>query len=83
MGIIYIKSIFIYYNWYNIFGICIDDAGKNKFRYLIAGAYKGGDVPEGMTVYELPDAAWAKFKCVGPLPGALQFFTQDSNTYYS
>ena len=54
------------------FGICIDDAGKNKFRYLIAGAYKSGDVSKGMTVYELPDAAWAKFKCVGPLPGALQ-----------
>lgn len=54
------------------FGICIDDAGANKFRYLIAGAYKGGDVPDGMTVYELPDAEWAKFRCVGPLPGALQ-----------
>ena len=54
------------------FGICIDDMGANKFRYLIAGTYKGGDVPEGMTVYEFPDAQWAKFKCVGPLPGALQ-----------
>lgn len=59
-------------NCIGLFGICIDDAGANKFRYLIAGTYKGGDVPEGMTVYELPDAEWAKFKCVGPMPGALQ-----------
>lgn len=50
------------------FGICIDDIGKNKFRYLIAGAYKGGVVSKGMTVYELPDAACAMFKCIGPLP---------------
>ena len=42
------------------------------YRYLIAGIYKGGEVPEGMTVYELPDMEWAKFRCIGSLPGALQ-----------
>ena len=55
------------------FGVCVDDIGKdNKFRYFIAGKYQGGDVPEGMTLYEFPDMEWAKFRCVGPLPGALQ-----------
>lgn len=54
------------------FGVCIDDIGGEKFRYLIAGEYKGGEVPEGMTVYEFPEMEWAKFLCTGPMPGALQ-----------
>lgn len=56
-----------------MFGVCIDDIGKNgEFRYLIAGIYKGGTVPEGMVTYDLPDMEWAKFRCVGPMPGSLQ-----------
>lgn len=56
-----------------MFGVCVDDIGKNgEFRYLIAGIYKGGAVPEGMVTYDLPDMEWAKFRCVGPMPGALQ-----------
>ena len=54
------------------YGICIDDVGPGKFRYLIAGEYKGGDVPDGLTVYELPRGDWAIFPCVGALPQALQ-----------
>lgn len=55
------------------FGVCIDDIGsKGRFRYMIAGRYMGGEVPEGMTVYELPEMQWAKFRCSGPLPEALQ-----------
>lgn len=56
-----------------MFGVCLDDAGEDgKFRYMIAGKYTGGSVPEGMKVYEFPDMQWAKFLCKGPLPGALQ-----------
>lgn len=55
-----------------MYGVCIDDIGGGKFRYLIAGEYTEGKVPEGMTVYEFPDMEWAKFPCTGPLPGALQ-----------
>ena len=56
-----------------LYGVCIDDICKDgKFRYLIAGTYKGGDVPEGMTVYEFPDVEWAKFRCVGSMPGSVQ-----------
>ena len=55
------------------FGVSIDDLGeKGKFRYLIAGRYTGGEVPEGMSVFEFPDMDWAKFRCVGSMPGALQ-----------
>ncbi len=55
------------------FGVCVDDIGKDGvFRYIIGGKYTEGDVPEGMTVYEIPDLEWAKFSCTGPMPGALQ-----------
>ncbi len=63
---------------YNIgeYGICIDDLKKNqegKLCYMIAGAYyAGGDVPEGMSVYTFPDMEWAKFRCYGKMPVALQ-----------
>lgn len=54
------------------YGVCIDDIGGGKFRYLVAGKYCGGDVPDGMKLFEFPDMDWAKFKCVGPMPKALQ-----------
>ena len=54
------------------YGVCIDDLGGGKFRYLIAGKYTGGEVPEGMVLYELPKTDWAVFDCIGPMPQALQ-----------
>ena len=54
------------------YGVCIDDIGGGKFRYLVAGRYTGGDVPEGMAVYEFPRGNWAVFDCIGPIPEALQ-----------
>ena len=54
------------------YGVCIDDIGEGKFRYLIAGRYTGGEVPEGMVLYEFPRGEWAVFNCVGPLPEAMQ-----------
>ena len=54
------------------YGVCIDNVGGGKFRYLIAGKYTGGAVPEGMTLFEFPQGEWAKFSCTGPMPGALQ-----------
>ncbi len=53
-------------------GICIDDNNPKTFRYMIAGLYKGGEVPEGLTLYKVPKTTWAKFLSTGPLPGALQ-----------
>lgn len=55
------------------FGVCLDDKPETKkFSYLIAGRYDGGHIPEGMRVIEIPETTWAKFKCIGPLPYALQ-----------
>ena len=54
------------------YGVCVDDIGGSKFRYLIAGKYNGGDVPDGMCVYELPQSDWAVFDCYGPCPQSLQ-----------
>ncbi len=54
------------------YGVCIDDLCGGKFRYLIAGRYTGGPVPEGMVLYEFPRHEWAVFNCVGPNPQTLQ-----------
>lgn len=54
------------------YGVCIDDVGGGRFRYLIAGKYTGGDVPADMVVCEFPRSDWAVFDCTGPIPGALQ-----------
>lgn len=55
------------------FGVCIDDIGKDgKFHYMIAGRYMGGNIPDGMEIYELPEAQWAKFKCIGAMPESMQ-----------
>ena len=54
------------------YGVCIDDIGGGRFRYLVAGKYAGGEVPEGMVVYEFPRGDWAVFNCIGPIPEALQ-----------
>lgn len=50
----------------------VDCEDKSTFRYIVGGPYRGGKVPEGMTVYRFPDLKWAKFNCVGPMPTALQ-----------
>ncbi len=57
------------------YGICIDDLEGGNFRYLIAGKYTGGEVPDGLTLYEFPLGEWAVFDCVGPMPDALQALT--------
>ena len=54
------------------YGVCIDDIGCGKFRYLIAGKYTGGSVPEDMVLYEFPRGEWAVFDCIGPNLQTLQ-----------
>ncbi len=53
-------------------GICFDDEGGGKFDYMIGGFYRGGKVPRGFEVRKLPETSWAKFRCYGALPEALQ-----------
>jgi len=54
--------------------LCINDGDPAAagFTYMIAGFYQGGEVPTGMELYDVPSLTWAKFTCIGPLPGALQ-----------
>lgn len=55
------------------YGVCVEDeADREHFRYYIAGAYQGGEVPEEMKVFEIPASEWAKFKCTGAMPDTLQ-----------
>ncbi len=63
----------IIHNQIGEFGICVDASQKpGVFQYWIAGNYQGGTIPEELKVFELPKMTWAKFKCVGPMPNALQ-----------
>ncbi len=55
------------------FGVCVEDIDDGEhFHYYIAGAYQGGAVPEGMSVFEIPASEWAKFHCIGRIPQSLQ-----------
>lgn len=55
------------------YGVCIENNEKNGlFTYMIAGIYHGGDVPKELKLFEFPDMEWAKFRCVGSMPGAMQ-----------
>ena len=55
-------------------GICFQQkAGGDEFNYGIG--CKASDVegvPEGFTILHLPEYTWAVFKCVGPMPKAIQ-----------
>lgn len=54
------------------FGACFQGFQADHFFYMIAGRYRGGPVPLGLCTVHVPAAQWAKFRCVGPLPGSLQ-----------
>jgi AraC family transcriptional regulator len=55
-----------------MYGICDDTEGNRYFKYLIADNYDGGEIPKGFEVVEIPTYNWAIFRCVGPMPGAIQ-----------
>ena len=54
------------------YGVCIDNLQNGKILYMIAGKYTGGEIPEGLTLYEFPAGEWAIFECIGPIPKAIQ-----------
>ena len=60
-------------NKIGMYALCIDHG--RSFTYVIAGLYQGGDVPEGMEVYDLPASEYAVFETQGPLPISLQRLT--------
>lgn len=62
---------FIARNKIGTFGIC-NDSDYGKGVYMIAGEYKGGTIPDGVSLIEVSKRMWAKFKCRGPVPSAIQ-----------
>lgn len=54
------------------YGVCVDSNNGKSFKYFISGEYTDGDVPEGMDSLEIEEMNWAKFECIGPVPGAIQ-----------
>lgn len=54
------------------FGIYITDIDNGMIRYLIAGRYSGGDVPDGLALFELPECEWAVLNCIGPVPDTIK-----------
>jgi len=55
------------------FGLCIGTTKNNQFDYGIgARCDKDALVPAGFKKLEIPAYTWAIFKCVGPMPDAIQ-----------
>ncbi len=60
-----------------VFGICFDADTSGNFPYMIADMLKPGTkLPEGLVTREIPAHLWARFACVGPMPGAIQQVTR-------
>ena len=60
-----------------VFGICFDADEHGSFPYMIGDRLApGAAVPEGMKKREVPAHLWARFACVGPMPGAIQNATR-------
>lgn len=60
-------------NFIGEYGACLcSGSADGTFRYIIAGRYTGGEVPEGMVLIDVPGHQWAKFRCTGALPEAIQ-----------
>ncbi|MDR3551694.1 MAG: AraC family transcriptional regulator [Clostridia bacterium] len=55
-------------------GVCEPEkSGCDEFRYGIGREYaEGADIPDGYEVLTIPANTWAVFRCVGPMPDALQ-----------
>ena len=58
-----------------MFALCVN--GADGFEYAIAGLYEGGQVPQNMKLFELPESDYAVFSAKGPLPGSLQQLNAD------
>ncbi|WBW99309.1 AraC family transcriptional regulator [Oceanirhabdus sp. W0125-5] len=57
-----------------IYGICLpkDDGKGDTIDYMIAVPYNGKEINGKLEVKEIPEATWAVFKSIGPLPETLQ-----------
>lgn len=57
----------------DLIGLCLDiEHGKEEFTYMIAVENVSGVTPEEFESRMIPEATWAVFTSVGPMPGAIQ-----------
>lgn len=60
-----------------VFGVCFDADANGNFPYLIGETLEPGmAVSEGLVTHEIPAHTWARFACVGAMPGAIQTTTR-------
>jgi len=56
-----------------LLGVCkMIDVSTSQMEYWIATAYEGVEVPTNFETMEIPDATYAIFEVVGPMPHAIQ-----------
>ena len=56
-----------------IIGACFENSDrKDEFPYGIGVFYNGNKVEKDFEIDTIPSLNWAKFKCIGPMPKALQ-----------
>lgn len=56
-----------------LLGICAAfSEGTDDFDYYAAAVCGGGEIPDGMETLRIPEATWAVFESVGPMPDAIQ-----------
>ncbi len=56
----------------SVLGVVADSDLKNMMEYWIATEFSGDDVPEGLSVLDIPASRWAVFEVNGPMPDAMQ-----------
>lgn len=60
-----------------VLGVCKDfDMIKNEFNYMIAVEDAMEDLPKWYIKATIPDATWAIFESIGPLPESIQTLTK-------
>ena len=62
-------------NGIGMYALCVNN--DNDFQYWIDGEYKGGKVPENLSLFTFPESQWALFSTKGPIPSSIQ----ELNTY--
>lgn len=58
------------------YALCFCDYEKGTFLYVIAGTYRGGEVPDGMALYNFPDGQWLRFEFEGGMSAFHQQYVE-------
>lgn len=55
-----------------LIGVCVEDTKKSEATYAVGVEYNGADIPDELSVEQIPAYTWAIFESVGPMPTAFQ-----------